>query len=363
MLPNVAGMRPARAHAHAEHLDRRLEELARPHGTRPPRDRDPWDPDEVGDVGEDEDGPGGPWRGTDPPALPVPGRHAGRRGAAAAGGRRPGLEALVPDALRGPVRLGAPHLAVVAVAVALGLALTCWWVVRADPRTVQAPSSAPAAQPDPGLEAAPDLVQLTPVAAEPGTATTPPGALAPTEASTADAVPSAAAVASGGAVASTGASAATDGGSVTVDVAGRVRRPGVVVLASGSRVVDALEAAGGARRGVGLGALNLARVLVDGEQVLVGPPPRGVPAAAALPGTTTATVPGATASSTGPATVSLNTADQATLETLPQVGPVTAQAILAWREQHGAFSAVEELLEVDGIGPATLAQIAPHATP
>ena len=354
-------MRPARASAHAEHLDRRLDELARRHGTRPPEDRDPWEVRGPGDVdglgvdglGDDGDQPDAPWQGVEPPALPVPGRHAGRRGAAAAGARRPGLAALVPDALRGPVRLGAPHLAVVAVAVALGLALTCWWVVRADPRTVPAPSSGPAA--GPGLEAAPDLVQLTPVAAEPGTASA--------DAAPAPPAPSSAgAVAPPGALPSAEAPPSADGGSVTVDVAGRVRRPGVVVLATGSRVVDALEAAGGARRGVGLSALNLARVLVDGEQVLVGPPPRGVPAPAALPGATTGAVPGATASSTGAAPVSLNTADQAMLETLPQVGPVTAQAILAWREQHGAFSAVEELLEVDGIGPATLAQITPHAT-
>ncbi len=62
------------------------------------------------------------------------------------------------------------------------------------------------------------------------------------------------------------------------------------------------------------------------------------------------------------ALVDLNTADQATLETLPEVGPVTALAILAWRDEHGPFSAVEELLEVDGIGDATLATVAPHVT-
>ncbi|MDN4163630.1 ComEA family DNA-binding protein, partial [Nocardioides abyssi] len=64
----------------------------------------------------------------------------------------------------------------------------------------------------------------------------------------------------------------------------------------------------------------------------------------------------------GAALVDLNTADQALLETLPQVGPVTAGAILAWRTEHGAFTAVEELLEVDGIGEATLAQLAPLVT-
>jgi competence protein ComEA len=118
-------------------------------------------------------------------------------------------------------------------------------------------------------------------------------------------------------------------------------------------VVDAIKAAGGARKGVDLSSLNLARLLVDGEQILVGvraaPAPSGP---AATPGAPPA----------AGALVNINLADQAELETLPQVGPVTAQAILAWRDEHGAFTAVEELLEVDGIGDATLAQITPFVT-
>ena len=141
-------------------------------------------------------------------------------------------------------------------------------------------------------------------------------------------------------------------GSVTVDVAGKVRRPGIAVLDSGSRVVDALKAAGGARSGVDLSGLNLARVLVDGEQILVGEPaPVGL-AASAVP---SAGAPG------GPL-VNLNTASQGELEALPEVGPVTAQAILAWRTEHGGFTSVDELLEVDGIGDATLGQLAPYVT-
>ena len=136
-------------------------------------------------------------------------------------------------------------------------------------------------------------------------------------------------------------------------MAGKVRSPGIAVLPPGSRVVDALEAAGGARRGVDLTSLNLARPLVDGEQILVGvTAPAGVPATVGDPGSAT----------TAGALVNLNTADPPTLETLPGVGPVTAGAIISWRDQHGGFSAVEELLEVDGIGDATLAQIAPHVT-
>ena len=149
-----------------------------------------------------------------------------------------------------------------------------------------------------------------------------------------------------------GAADPATAGSVTVDVAGKVRRPGIAVLDPGSRVVDALKAAGGARGGVDLSGLNLARVLVDGEQILVGEPaPVGL-AASAVP---SAGAPG------GPL-VNLNTASEAELEALPEVGPVTAQAILAWRTEHGGFTSVDELLEVDGIGDATLGQLAPYVT-
>jgi competence protein ComEA len=209
----------------------------------------------------------------------------------------------LPSSLRGRVVLGPAQVAVVAVLVALGLAVTCWWVVRGDPEVV------------------------TPLAA----AATPSGPLV--------AVPSA-------------DPSEGQGSRVTVDVAGRVRRPGIAVLDGGSRVVDALEAAGGARRGVDLSSLNLARVLVDGEQILVGVPAPVGTAASAVP------TPGAP----GGPLVDLNTATQAELEALPEVGPVTAQAILAWRDEHGGFSAVDELLEVDGIGDATLGRIAPYVT-
>ncbi len=141
-------------------------------------------------------------------------------------------------------------------------------------------------------------------------------------------------------------------GSVTVDVAGKVRRPGVATLPAGSRVVDALRKAGGARGRVDLSGLNLARVLVDGEQILVGrPAPGGLAASAST----------AAPDATG-ALVNLNTATAEQLDTLPGVGPVTAQKILEWRGAHGAFSAVDELLEVDGIGEKTLADLAPHVT-
>lgn len=235
-----------------------------------------------------------------PPAVPVPGRHAARRSRSAAG-------SWVPEPLRGRVALGPGAVAVVAVVAALGLAVTAWWAVRSEP--------VPVAPPEPVAAVSP----LATPASDPAQ----------------DAVP-------------------TESASVTVDVAGKVRRPGIVVLETGARVVDALREAGGARPGTDLSGLNLARVLVDGEQVVVGvsPPETGLPATSLTPS------PGAP----GTALVDLNTADLALLESLPEVGPVTAQAIVSWREQHGGFTAVNELLEVDGIGDATLATITPFVT-
>ena len=153
---------------------------------------------------------------------------------------------------------------------------------------------------------------------------------------------------------------------VTVHVAGQVRRPGVVTLPAGSRVSTALEEAGGETSKADLSGVNLARPLVDGEQVVVpepgeapvaaAPPPSGV---AAAPGG--APAPGAPAGEAG-APVNLNTADLATLETLPGVGPVLAQRILDWRTEHGQFTAVEELGEVSGVGEKIYAQLEPKVT-
>jgi competence protein ComEA len=119
-------------------------------------------------------------------------------------------------------------------------------------------------------------------------------------------------------------------------------------------VLDAVEAAGGADDGVDLSGLNLARLVADGEQVLVGIEP-------AAGGAATAGPPGGPATSAGgPIDLNAATADQ--LDTLPGVGPTLAGRILEWREQHGRFSSVDELLEVSGIGPKTLAELAPLVT-
>lgn len=134
---------------------------------------------------------------------------------------------------------------------------------------------------------------------------------------------------------------------VVVDVAGEVRRPGIVTLPAGSRVHEAIAKAGGLKRGVDTTSLNLARLLVDGEQVLVG---SAVPSAATGPGGGPAPVPPGAA-------VNLNTATLEQLDALPGVGPVTAQHILDWRTEHGRFAAVDDLLDVPGIGDKTLADL------
>ncbi|MCW2747184.1 MAG: DNA-binding protein [Nocardioidaceae bacterium] len=139
-------------------------------------------------------------------------------------------------------------------------------------------------------------------------------------------------------------------GEVVVDVAGKVVRPGIVTLPAGSRVIDALKAAGGAKPKADTTSLNLARVLADGEQIVVGLP---AVAGAATDGSVAA--PGAK--------VSLNSATSEQLDQLPGIGPVTAAAILKWRSEDGPFRTVEDLLDVKGIGDATLAELRDLVTP
>jgi competence protein ComEA len=143
-------------------------------------------------------------------------------------------------------------------------------------------------------------------------------------------------------------------GEVIVHVRGRVVDPGVVTLPAGSRVIDAIEAAGGVRAGAAIGDLNLARILVDGEQVAVGVKEDRD----ALPGSV-ATAPG-TEAATGDALVDLNAATAAELEVLPGIGPVLAERIVEWREANGPFTDVEVLGEVSGIGDALMAQLRPR---
>jgi competence protein ComEA len=160
--------------------------------------------------------------------------------------------------------------------------------------------------------------------------------------------------------ASTAAIPTTTTGLVVVHVVGQVRRPGLVRLPPGARVADAIAAAGGAKPSADLSGLNLARVLVDGEQVQVLRP--GEAPVAGAPGAATTAGSGAAGSAASGGLVNLNTADLAALDTLPGVGPVLAQRILDWRAEHGRFTSVEELGEVTGIGEKLYAQIRPKVT-
>jgi competence protein ComEA len=134
-----------------------------------------------------------------------------------------------------------------------------------------------------------------------------------------------------------------------VHVAGQVRRPGVYEFRSGDRVVDAIDAAHGPRKGANLDGLNLAAPLTDGEQVLV--PSRAVPPPVG------GTVPAGGSTAAPGAAININTASESQLEELPGIGPVLAQRILDYRTEHGPFPTVDALDDVSGIGPATMSDL------
>ena len=133
---------------------------------------------------------------------------------------------------------------------------------------------------------------------------------------------------------------------LVVDVAGQVRRPGLYKLPVGSRVDDAIAAAGGATRKAEIDAVNLAAPVADGEQIVVPGSGAGGVAADSSP-----------AGSSPSAPLDLNSATLEQLEALPGIGPVTAQKILDFRQQHGALHSVTELEGVSGIGPSHMAQL------
>lgn len=152
----------------------------------------------------------------------------------------------------------------------------------------------------------------------------------------------------------TAGTAGTAGPEIVVDVSGKVRAPGIHRLPAGSRVVDALRAAGGVRPGTSTDGLNRARFLVDGEQVIVGGP---APVSAAGTGGGGTAAGGSGGGAVPAAPVSLNTATVEQLDTLPGVGPVLAQHIVDFRAQHGGFRSVEQLREVNGIGDRRFADL------
>jgi competence protein ComEA len=248
-----------------------------------------------------------PEREDEPPApASVPGRPS-------AHGRRT-LLPLLPLALQ--ERLDLDRRAVVGLSVllllALGYGVQHYWSGRPEPVAVPVAegtaSPGPAASPSAG--------------SGPGAARTAP-ASAPTPAPT--------------------------GSGLVVDVAGRVVSPGVHTVPAGSRVQDALRAAGGAVPGTDLTGLNLARPLNDGEEIIVGVSPVAAPGA----------VSGA--ASSGP--ISLNAATAQQLDALPGVGPVLAQRIIQYRDQHGGFTSVDQLRHVSGFGERRLKDLRPLLRP
>ncbi|MFI6364410.1 helix-hairpin-helix domain-containing protein [Nocardia sp. NPDC050630] len=150
---------------------------------------------------------------------------------------------------------------------------------------------------------------------------------------------------------------------LVISVVGLVHRGGLVRLPAGSRVADALTAAGGARDGADLSGLNLAQRLQDGDQVLVGPSgPNPGPQLGSTTISASGRPPSGSASNSSAAhrpssKIDLNTATEAELDALPGLGPVTARAIVTWRTTNGRFTDVAQLGEVDGIGPARLARL------
>jgi competence protein ComEA len=162
--------------------------------------------------------------------------------------------------------------------------------------------------------------------------------------------PSFAAGSGGGGSAGGGFSLSGQAGDLVVDVAGAVQRPGVYRLPAGSRVEDAIARAGGASARALLEAVNRAARLADGQQVVV--PERG-PGGASL----------ATGSGGGEGPISLGTATVEQLDTIDGIGPVTAQDIVDFRDQHGGLASVDQLDQVSGIGPATMESLRARLQP
>ncbi|MFD9357375.1 helix-hairpin-helix domain-containing protein [Streptomyces sp. NPDC060031] len=264
-------------------------------------------------LGGSEPPPGAPGA---PPAPPQDVEAAGPEGPLPGGAaRRLAVRERLPVWLQ--VRCGVEPRTVAAVCVvlvvAVGFAAQQFWSARPQPVT------------------APEVVAPAPVAAT---------ALAPGPDSVAVSAPAAV------------------GAPVVVDVSGKVREPGVRRLPAGSRVEDALSAAGGVRPGTDTTGLNLARVLVDGEQVLVGapaPPAGGAGSGGAAGGGTAGGAGGVGGPSPGPLSLGTATAEQ--LDRLPGVGPVLAQHIVDFRTARGGFRSVEELRQVNGIGERRFADL------
>ncbi len=152
-------------------------------------------------------------------------------------------------------------------------------------------------------------------------------------------------------------SADASSASIVVQVLGPVKRPGVITVPEGTRVTEAIARCGGLTPSADPGELNLAAILHDADQLIIGT--RADPGGVVRNGSQASTS-GSGPSGSTPTVIELNTATLDQLDALPGIGPVTAQKILDWRAQHQRFSSVSELLEIDGIGPKTYARITPY---
>jgi competence protein ComEA len=237
------------------------------------------------------------------------GRLLGSSAVARSGALEPGAPSRLAGAQLNPGRRGVLAMAVV---TALTVLVAGGWVLSARPHPMLAAESGPGGSP-------------------------------PTSGG-----PSAAPLVPGGSLQSPQAARSGAAAALVVDVVGKVRRPGVYRLPSGARVDDAVRAAGGLLSGVDPVTVNLARKLVDGEQLLIGL------AAAAVSAASQASS-GPAAATTGP--LELNSATLAQLDALPGVGPVLAQHILDWRTEHGRFDSVDQLRGVSGIGDSKYADL------
>lgn len=161
-----------------------------------------------------------------------------------------------------------------------------------------------------------------------------------------------------------GSAGGASGKQLVVDVAGKVEKPGIYRLKPGSRVADALKAAGGVHPGTNVSGLNRARLVVDGEQIVAGGGP-AAPGGAAAPQAAGPSAAGSTGPGSGPSgsPVSLNSATAEQLETLPGVGPVLARHIVEYRQQHGGFRSVDQLRQVTGIGQRRFSDLKSAVTP
>lgn len=261
----------------------------------------------------------------------------------------------VPDRLRNARWTLTPrHVLVLVALLAIGLTWAIWTFVHARPTPIPeahpttTTTGSPVAQPCTQSQLILGASQPCTKPSQPGPhqpGTTQPATTQPGQPTTQPSSPQ-----------SPGSGAEAPQQVVVVYVAGKVRHPGLVRAPTGSRVADVLTLAGGALRGVDLTTLNLARLVADGEQIIVGQPAQPTPTEP----------PGATTSAARPSApntpVNLNTATLDQLDTLPGVGPVLAQRILDFRTQNGPFTTVDQLQEVPGVGPKKFDSLKPHVS-